>query len=60
MLTLLRTFLFIVVGWYLIKWVVRWLTGGSGGGGSGKKAKKEDRYEALTDQKIDDADYEDL
>ncbi len=60
MLTLLRTFLFIVVGWYLIKWLVRWITGGTGGGRSDKKAIKKDRYETLTDQKIDDADYEDL
>ena len=60
MLTLLRTFLFIIAGWYLIKWLVRWITGGTSGGGPDNKAKKEDRYEALTDQKIDDADYEDL
>ena len=60
MLTLLRTFLFIIAGWYLLKWLVRWITGGAGGGGRAKEATKEDRYEALTDQKIDDADYEDL
>ncbi len=60
MLILLRTFLFIIAGWYLIKWLVRWITGGAGGDGSEKKVTKEDRYEALTDQKIDDADYEDL
>ncbi len=59
-MTLLRTVLFIVIGWYLIKWLARWISGGSPGAGSGKGAQRNDRYESLTDQKIDDADYEDL
>ena len=50
----------IVIGWCLIKWLVRWISGINPGAGSGDAAKKDDRYEKLTDQKIDDADYEDL
>lgn len=60
MITLLRTVFFIVIGWYLIKWLVRWISGINPGAGGGEDAKKNDRYENLTDQKIDDADYEDL
>ena len=60
MMTLLRTVLFIVIGWYLIKWLGRWISGGNQGAGNGKGAKRGDKYENLTDQKIDDADYEDL
>ena len=60
MLALLRTFLFIVVGWYLIKWLVRWISGGTGEAGPDKRKKKDENYKSLTDQKIDDADYEDL
>lgn len=59
-MTLLRTVLFIVIGWYLIKWLARWISGGNTGAGSRKGAQRNDRYESLTDQKIDDADYEDL
>lgn len=59
-MTLLRTVLFILIGWYLIKWLVRWISCGKPGAGSGKGAQRDDRYESLTDQKIDDADYEDL
>ncbi len=59
-MALLRTVLFIVIGWYLIKWFVRWISGGNLGAGSGKGAQRDNRYESLTDQKIDDADYEDL
>ena len=60
MITLLRTVFFIVIGWYLVKWFVRWISGTNPGAGNGDDAKKDDRYENLTDQKIDDADYEDL
>lgn len=60
-MTLLRTVLFIVIGWYLIKWFVRWISGGNQGAGSVKGGQKRgDRYKSLTDQKIEDADYEDL
>jgi len=59
MITMLRTILLIVVGWYLVKWLVRWISSGSGGSDGGRASEKED-YEDLTDQKIDDADYEDL
>ena len=60
MLTLLRTVLFIVIGWYVIKLFARWISGGTRGAGSGKSTQRKDTYENLTDQKIDDADYEDV
>ncbi len=60
MLSLLRIIFFIVIGWYLIKWLARWISGGSGETGSKKNGQREDVYGSLTDQKIDDADYEDL
>jgi hypothetical protein len=59
MLTLLRTVLLITAGWYLLKWLVRWVTSGSGSSG-GRSSTEKDPYGELTDQKIDDADYEDL
>jgi hypothetical protein len=60
MLTLLRTVFFIVIGWYLVKWLVRWLSGGGGGTGDIEGPRRDEEYGDLTDQKIDDADYEDL
>ena len=50
----------LIIGWYAVKWLARWIARGSReetGGGEGGEARD---YEALTDQKIDDADYEDL
>ena len=49
----------IVAGWYLIKWLARWISGTSGETGR-KGDGQRDVYGSLTDQKIDDADYEDL
>lgn len=60
MLAFLRIFLFIVVGWYLIKWLSRWVSAGAAGEGKDGGPDKDTSYKALTDQKIDDADYEDL
>lgn len=60
MLGFLRVLLFIIAGWYLIKWIGRWIAGGSAGPTGDKGRKRKDKYESLTDQKIDDADYEDL
>ena len=60
MMALLRTVFFIMVGWYLIKWLARWISGETRNAGDAKKTKREGKYENLTDQKIDDADYEDL
>ena len=59
-MTLLRIIFFIVIGWYLIKWLARWISGGSGETGRKGDRRREDEYGKLTDQKIDDADYEDL
>ena len=59
-MTLLRIIFFIVIGWYLIKWLARWISGGSGEAGSKTDGHRKDGYDSLTDQKIDDADYEDL
>jgi hypothetical protein len=59
-LTLLRTIFFVVAGWYLVKWFARWISGGEKEMAGDRGRKREERYESLTDQKIDDADYEDL
>ncbi len=60
MLSLLRIIFFIAIGWYLIKWLARWIAGASGEAGGKVDGQGEDVYGTLTDQKIDDADYEDL
>lgn len=57
---LLRTLFFIVIGWYLIKWLARWIAGGSAESGRSKTGQREDGYQKLTDQKIEDADFEDI
>jgi hypothetical protein len=59
-LNFLRILFFIVIGWYAVKWLARWIAGGSREDRSGAGESREDKYESLTDQKIDDADYEDL
>lgn len=60
MLGFFRVLLFIVAGWYLLKWIARWITGGNAGTGKDQVRKGAEKYESLTDQKIEDADYEDL
>ena len=61
-MTFFRLIFFIIVGWVLVRWLARWIAGA----GSGKRAKTGNGsgsvkdYDSLTDQKIDDADYEDL
>jgi hypothetical protein len=61
-MTFFRLIFFIVIGWVLVRWLARWIAGAGGGkqsktgGGSGAGQD----YESLTDQKIEDADYEDL
>jgi hypothetical protein len=57
---LLRIIFFIVIGWYLIKWLARWISGAMGDAGRKVDGQSGDVYGSLTDQKIDDADYEDL
>jgi hypothetical protein len=57
--SLLRIIFFLVIGWYLIKWLARWISGASRETGN-KVDGHRDVYGSLTDQKIDDADYEDL
>jgi hypothetical protein len=61
---LLRFILIFAAVYYLLKLVFRWIAGSHGtrrGGGSGTaKSEKTDRYTELTDQKIEDAEYEEL
>ncbi len=59
-MSFLRTLFFIVLGWYLLKWLARWIAGGSREEGRRRNGKMEEDYDSLTDQEIDDADYEDL
>jgi hypothetical protein len=60
MLTFFRTLLLVIAGWYLLKWLVRWISSGTKDEAGERGERGADRYESLTDQKVDDADYEDL
>jgi hypothetical protein len=60
MFALLRTLLLLILGWYLVKWLARWFLGEKGKDARDNTVKNEEKYETLTDQKIEDADYEDL
>jgi hypothetical protein len=61
---LLRFILIFALVYYLLKLVFRWMAGSHGNRrGSGSRAAKsevKDRYSELTDQKIEDAEYEEL
>ena len=60
-MTFLKLIFFIVIGWALVRWLARWISGSAA-----EKTRRSDPgtagtdYESLTDQKIEDADYEDL
>jgi hypothetical protein len=60
----LRFILLLVLAYYLIKLFSRWILGISGGrkGGTGRSAprEKDRRYGELTDQEIEDADFEEI
>ena len=60
----LRFILLVILGYYLLKLFARWILGLSGGRGDGRKAPAGDpensRYSELTDQEIEDADYEEI
>lgn len=61
---LLRIILFIVLFYYLFKLIGRWLSSGGRGvdfGGKGSNEGKISRdYRHLTDQNIEDADFEEI
>jgi len=59
-LTLLRTFFFVIAAWYIVRVLAGWISGGTREGVGARGRKREEDYEKLTDQKIEDADYEDL
>ncbi len=59
-MTFLRIVLLAVLGWYLLRWLAGWLSGGSRTKRDAGRDKDPERYGDLTDQSIDDADYEDL
>ena len=60
----MRFILLIILAYYLLKLFTRWILGVSGGRGSGRGGAAEDpdseRYRELTDQEIEDADYEEI
>jgi len=63
-MTFLRFILLLVLAYYLLKLFSRWILGISGGkrertGGASSSSEKR-RYGELTDQKIEDADYEEI
>jgi hypothetical protein len=60
---LLRFILIFALFYYLLKLLFRWLAGSSSGrGGRGWRmgTSKKQEYNDLTDQKIEDAEYEEL
>lgn len=61
---LLRFILIFALFYYLLKLLFRWLAGSSGRRGEGgrrmKTTVKKQQYSDLTDQKIEDAEYEEL
>jgi hypothetical protein len=61
---LLRFILILVLVYYLLKLLFRWLVGSSGRRKDGRwrteTSEKKQRYSDLTDQKIEDAEYEEL
>ena len=60
---LLRFILIFALVYYLLKILFRWLAGSSSGKDKGRwraEKSKEQEYGELTDQKIEDAEYEDL
>ena len=62
---LLRFILFLVLAYYLMKLLMRWIVGSSRGGtrytdGGGPSRGAERPYSALTDQEIEDADFEEI
>jgi hypothetical protein len=61
-LSLIRYILLILIGWYLIGWFVRMLSRGRKPSeeATPREQKREPDYSDLTDQNIEDADYEDL
>ena len=62
LLSFVRIILIVVLLYYLLKLIGRWLFSGARGksvGGRGN-GHKEERYRNLTDQVIEDADYEEI
>lgn len=61
---MIRIILIFVLVFYLLKWIGKWIISASDTSGKaekGKNAKTDvEGYKELTDQKIEDADYEDL
>ena len=63
-MTFLRFILLLVLAYYLVKMLSRWILGLSGGrreGGRRDASGESDlRYRELTDQEIEDADFEEI
>ncbi len=64
LMVFLRFILLIVLAYYLLKLFTRWILGISGGRSVRRGGKTDDsgdrRYSELTDQEIEDADYEEI
>jgi hypothetical protein len=60
----LRFILLLVLAYYLVKILSRWILGISGGRRTGGRRtapeKSDPRYRELTDQEIEDADFEEI
>lgn len=60
-MTFLRFILLLVLAYYLLKLLSRWILGMSSGKGTRSAQRKRDRrYRELTDQEIEDADFEEI
>lgn len=57
---IVRFLLAVVLVWYLVKLAARWVAGTAGGEPRGRGRSREEEYSALTDQKIEDAEFEDI
>jgi len=63
-MTFLRFILLLVLAYYLVKILARWIIGVSSGRREGplrpSPGKRDLRYKELTDQEIEDADFEEI
>ena len=62
LLFLLRLVLTVTLVFYLLKWIGRWISAGAGDDGRPGTGigKKKDDYSDITDQKVEDADFEEI
>ena len=60
LMLMLRFMAAIVLGWIIARWVAGKLRGNGSSASGTRRAREQPRYRDLTDQPIDDAEYEDI